>query len=335
MSTAGNANKRPRRSGGNASPVGPCLMDLPHVLLAHAADYLPVTARALWATALTAPSAAWEESQWRRRPSAAGEAVLGRRGAVTELDFMDVGRDCCKRLSDGDVGAVLECLAARDNLRFLQLTHCVGITGSGLEPLRGSTLLKQIDLSLVEQHESPAIGPVPLIAESAVVPILDSVISAEGSSLAHIQLPKKWREERSEDLHQFLLRYNRFKNEQSVSCSGSDNDENGNEVFCRNTCQGTDEMPWVHFATEHEGYFGKHYYGIQYMTCYGCLRGFCPDCSDPAEPGYYQIDFCTHCEKYYCTGCKPIEFCQALKCTKESPLQNSCCSGCKTLKRCA
>ena len=75
---------------------------------------------------------------------------------------------------------------ALNTLKSLKLT---------LEPLRGSFLLRQIDLSLVEQHESPVIEPKLAISATVAIPLIDSFIERE-NSVEHIQLPRKWREEK-------------------------------------------------------------------------------------------------------------------------------------------
>ena len=60
-------------------------------------------------------------------------------------------------------------------IKSLKLTNCIGITGSGLEPLRGSTVLQYIDLSLVGDHENPSIDPEPPISASVVIPEVYSI----------------------------------------------------------------------------------------------------------------------------------------------------------------
>ena len=60
-------------------------------------------------------------------------------------------------------------------IKSLKLTNCFGITGSGLEPLRGSTVLQYIDLSLVGDHENPSIDPEPPISASVVIPEVYSI----------------------------------------------------------------------------------------------------------------------------------------------------------------
>lgn len=117
-------------------------------------------------------------------------------------------------VSDDDVYAVLQCIKANQTLKKLKLTGCVNITGRGLEPLRGSTVIviEHIDLSLVKQYESPAIDPEPSISEAEVIPILDSIITADGNSLKFTNLPKKWRSARTTELTltEYLGRYNRL-----------------------------------------------------------------------------------------------------------------------------
>ncbi|KAL7537536.1 hypothetical protein ACHAXR_007895 [Thalassiosira sp. AJA248-18] len=78
---------------------------------------------------------------------------------------------------------VLACIDAGNHLQTLKLAGCVNITGRGLEPLRGSLVLEQIDLSLVGEHESPHIEPKPLISETEVLSILASIIDEDGNSL--------------------------------------------------------------------------------------------------------------------------------------------------------
>ena len=80
-------------------------------------------------------------------------------------------------------------------MKRLKLANCVNITGAGLEPLRGSLIIEQIDLSLVEEHQRPKINPEPQISWGHVLPILDSIIEREGCSLMHLQFPSVWRDE--------------------------------------------------------------------------------------------------------------------------------------------
>ena len=46
---------------------------------------------------------------------------------------------------------------------------CQYITGEGLTPLQGSSVLEQIDISLVGKHRHPAIEPEPMISEAPIL----------------------------------------------------------------------------------------------------------------------------------------------------------------------
>ena len=148
---------------------------------------------------------------------------------------------------------------AATNLKTLKLTGCVNITGSGLQILRVSTVIEQIDLSLVGQHESPSIEREPMISEDIAIPILESIMEHDNSSLRHLQLPKLWRIRRSVLLSQFLSRYDQFLERKVTSCSN---------------CQSQ-----VHFRRPRgsNGHFvslepNTSDYGLQCFTCYKCTR---------------------------------------------------------------
>jgi len=79
-----------------------------------------------------------------------------------EYHYGEIGNDVVKKLSDNDVSAILMLIDAVHHIKTLKLVGCVNMTGAGLEPRRGSTTLKHIDLSLVGPHKSPAIKPEPV-----------------------------------------------------------------------------------------------------------------------------------------------------------------------------
>ena len=69
-------------------------------------------------------------------------------------------------------------------------------------------MIEKIDLSLNGNHTCGATILKPAISCDFVLPILDSIIEDEGSSLMHIQFPKHWNERSTDSaFHQFLLRY--------------------------------------------------------------------------------------------------------------------------------
>ena len=256
------------------------------------------------------------------------------------LDFMDIEKRCRTNLTDGELVGVLVCIDAQRALKTLKLTHCFGITGLGLEPLRGSVVLERVDLCLVEQYESPVITPDPAISVDVVVPILDSIIEQEASLLRHIQLPKKWRDEKKDVLSQFLVRYDRFLSGQGIICSN----EYEVDEKCQNVCQGTEQNPWVdrgrcgcpenndqnnQWTHDHTCY--NHDYGVQGFTCYQCMRHVCGECNEGGT--FYMIDICQYCEKKYCEHCNEVVFCQGGKCCTGTHRQTTSCQSCNKLNQ--
>ena len=123
-------------------------------------------------------------------------------------------------MRDGGLEDILTITDAVNNTKCLKLTGCTKILGTGLSPLRGSVVLKQLDLGLVRQHNSPNLRPHPAISDEIVVPILTSIINAEGTSLIHLQLPKKWRDNRQEGtVSAFLRRYNEVLVSRIIKCT--------------------------------------------------------------------------------------------------------------------
>ena len=186
MASADDSSKR-RRLLGDASPDTKCISDLPNGVLTHVASYLNAPSRAIFAVALSTQQNTAAASDERNT------AIVGDEWST--LDFGDIEKDLAERLSDGDISSVLICIDAVNKLKTLKLTNCLRITGAGLEPLRGSVVIEQIDLCLAAKHQSAILDPPPPLSCELVVPILDSIIEREGCSLMHLQFPKVWREE--------------------------------------------------------------------------------------------------------------------------------------------
>ena len=53
------------------------------------------------------------------------------------------------------------------------------------------------------------------------------------------------------------------------------------------------------------------------ITCYQCMKSFCPSCES--------IDACTYYEEFYCGDCTPIYDCQGNDCST-SDYENSSCT---------
>ena len=183
-------------------------------------------------------------------------------------------------------------------MKRLKLTNCVNITGAGLEPLRGSLIIEQIDLSLVAHHKSPVLDLAPQISCDHVLPILDSIIASEGCLLRYVQFPFVWITERSSssDFHAFVGRLNQmWESRGTISC-----------LECNiNLPSGSGRNEWIDTNTLSRGY------GTQDHTCYDCFKHYCYDC---------KIDFCWTCQTDYCEDCTKMSDCKSC--------ENSHCNDC-------
>ena len=140
----------------------------------HAATFLATPSRALFAAALM------DDAQVVNQLSSAIA------GDQTTLDFGDIEKELALNLSDGDINSALLCIDAVNNLKKLRITNCVNITGAGLEPLRGSAIIQQIDLSLTCDGEGPSTLDLESpISFGVVLPILDSIIERGSYSTSH------------------------------------------------------------------------------------------------------------------------------------------------------
>ncbi|KAL7427816.1 hypothetical protein ACHAXM_001009 [Skeletonema potamos] len=113
------------------------------------------------------------------------------------LDFIDLPVSLAKRLTDGDIGAVLVCIDAKNKLKRLKLTHCFNVVGHGLEPLQNSTVLEKLDLGLYRQFEQPIWHKGCYTFENtklslqSICDLIDSILSLEGNSFLRLQYPYK------------------------------------------------------------------------------------------------------------------------------------------------
>ena len=348
--------------------LGDELISFPDTVLASVAEYMTKTERALTAVAMTASSKSWRESNWQKEPSEASKVIIAAKPlseikhiyGSTEwknivarkksyqwdfVDFEDIDRSLAAKLCDEDIGGVLVCIDAINTIKKFKLRGCVCIRGDGLVPLRGSLVLEQIDLSLagssiISGNESPLLWPPPALSESVVVPVLDSILAAEGSVLKHLQLPKKWREGQSTLLSQFLARYNEALNNRELACCHKR--RYSDEPPCGVTCHNDGETPWV----ARDGWI----YGIQQHSCYECNKQYCEEhewmaghtcevcekvfCMNCNETSICDmcfkatcfrctlIGFCTGCEQHFCGDCCPVTWCDGCsesRCAECSP----------------
>ncbi|KAL9178968.1 hypothetical protein ACHAXT_011941 [Thalassiosira profunda] len=176
--------------------------DVPEPILALIAPYLEKPVRPLLAVALTAPSSSWADCNWKKGPSSMGRAVLSN-DLWEELDFSLMPRDVASRVTDADLGGALACIDAANKLRRLYLSQCINVTGAGLELLRGSAVLEELDLRTGIRMDDEDAVVVHRISPAVVVPILESILTKDGSSLEKVILNKSWRDDKSEELKEF------------------------------------------------------------------------------------------------------------------------------------
>ena len=273
------------------------LIDLPSGILAHAASFLAAPSRALFAIALDENSVV--------TPNERSSAIVGNQWDT--LDFGQIEKELAAKLSDDDISAILLCIDAVNKLKRLKLTNCVAITGTCLEPLRGSAVIEFVDLSLVDYHQNPDLDLVPPISCEHVLPILDSIIE----STQYFQFPAKWRRSFNSEFSGFLTRLNRMWRDRGTPiCLCCEDD-----LPCNN-------MDW--FAMR-----GSWYpFGIQRNTCSLCLKHYCNDCmiDEDAEKTKSMIEYCDNCDRNYCMECSTIDFCD--RCEK------TFCSTCRNMNVC-
>ncbi|EJK67048.1 hypothetical protein THAOC_11967 [Thalassiosira oceanica] len=123
---------------------------------------------------------------WVRRGNSASSIGWLRQCGEREwevLDFGSLDKRLASRLADDDLAAVLLGIAGASSVKRLRLTGCRGITGRGLDPLRSSSVIEQLDISC---------EPGGSLSEELVASILHDIINTESCSLRQLQLPKKW-----------------------------------------------------------------------------------------------------------------------------------------------
>ena len=297
--------KRRRLSAADGDPhVNRSLSDLPIGILEQTASFLAAPSRALFAIAL-------DENSTITPLNARSSAIVGNQWDT--LDFGEIEMDLAEKLSDADIENVLLCIDAVNNVKRLKLADCLKITGAGLEPLRGSLIIQQIDLSLDGEHQDPNLDLVPPISCVHVLPILDSIIEREGCQLMHLQFPSVWLDafegpSTDSEFHAFILRYNQmYTNRGTVSCLEC------NEIIPRDG-----EEQWIGLHTSGYSFLDRNY-GLHFYTCYGCLKHYCYDCEITIGCCRCRRDYCKDCTGMFgCSGCdsKFCHYCCDHKCVE-------------------
>jgi hypothetical protein len=351
MSAENNSIKR-RKIDGSVSTDACCLTDLPKEALIHVSTFLAAPSRALFAASLDGSSGLSDENISAIFPSnqllvgsggpvnfqeisaqldkAHVQQILLRIEALNQTDILDFGKIPKKyvvQLCDDGIKAILLCVDAVNTVKRLKLTNCIGITGVGLEPLRGSTMIEQIDLSLVGKHQIAKIDPEPPISCELVLPILNSIISQDGCSLIHLQFPKKWQRARGQQFEDFVTRYKQMlTNRGGVRC---DYFPFGSE--CNNALP-PQRSEWTNngWVRREEEWIDTESDCCQRYTCYECLKHYCDECVD--EYGHSVLRLCTWCGRRHCDNCERIQICfecEEGKCV--NCLETTNCDACEGL----
>ena len=293
-----------------------CLSDLPIGALEHAASFLAPPSRALFAVALTTDGNHNPPSNNNHYSSIAGSDW-------EKLDFGDIENDLAARLSDDDLSAVLQHIDAVNNVKRLRLTNCTNITGVGLEPLRGSTIIELLDLSLHEDCQ-PVINPEPPISCELVLPILDSIINENrGCALKYLEFPYKWRKNRSTDseFHQFITRYNYNRHYMPSSVT----------ISCLR-CNHRIPFGFIQIDVDRRTapLYGKHRF-----TCSKCTKRYCYDCHDDNDAGGCKLlGSCGVCHRDSCWECKEVSVCHGCAEYVCNDCSGFVCDGCKRMFCC-
>ena len=250
----------------------------------------------------------------------------------TSLDFGDIEQSLANKLSDDDVHGLLICIDAANRLKILKLPGCINILGTGLIPLVGSTVLQQMDLSLVKRQETPKITPDPQLNQLAIFAIMDSIIDATDSSFQHIQLPEHFRVQTNPNFDFFLQRYNEFLNRKGGKCPNCPNWFWGKNM--NNDTYNLFGLPWMHDDIIDSTY------ALQNYTCFDCINNFCNNvcvarcdiCLKVTCKDCVGFDACDTCDRQLCIGCGG-DFLECSVCVP--PRCKSCsleerCRGCGT-----
>jgi len=292
----GGDNCNTKRARTSSSPIRPNefhITYLPNGIFADIAAYLPKPSRVLFAIAMTT-----EIQLQSIETSLVSKTILSSTNWES-LDFGDIESSLSNRLTDNDISNILICINAKSALKSLMLTGCININGSGLRPLRESTALERLDLSLVGYHENPEIEPPPKISESFVLPILDSIIEKQGNSLHYFQLSSKWREHQSPELAQTLEKFHLLMESRRIRC-----------FKCDRHIEHAEGCKWYSTNNDDEQ---EDLYGLQNYTCCKCLKHFCYYHDDDEQEEH--LKFCSSCTRKYCKSCSPtMDICAKCEC---------------------
>lgn len=292
--------------------------DLPDGCVEHISMYLPKLSKAVMASALMSPPATTATGVLApSRPLTRARLLVSplEEGQFDVVDFGELDESLASQLTDADVCNILSCIEAGSNVKRLKLAGCSGITGSGLEPIRGSSVLEQIDLRRLAKKEHYHRPENFSLSLPTILPIISSIFTKEGSKLKHLSLPLNWcclfsswqtSTAASETLRGFLSLYEQYLSRRQITCEHT-NTWRG--TLCGKACPGSsgedDIYPDTWIVREH-GMHTNPRDGCQNATCYECLRFICNECRESER-----IATCAICLRDYCDVCVETVECKS------------------------
>jgi hypothetical protein len=249
---------------------------IPEEVWAHTASFLTLPSRALLAISGCCNPQATQ--------------VVIAQSSWDTLDFGALEFAVASKLSDADLASILLHIDARINVKTLKLDGCMSIVGYGLEPLRRSSVIEEIDLSVLNEAKREELEQDPMLDEHHVVPILSTLLppAVASSSLILIHFPKHWRERKRPVLTAFLGELNSALQARNYRCSDQD---------CGEECNGREDDPKDHVDR------GGCQYGVVNFMCTGCRKPYCDNLDHATN---CLIRFCESCERSYCGECVPF-----------------------------
>ena len=254
-------------------------------------------------------------------------AIRAKLPSPDELDFADVDKDVASRLNGDGLRIILLSIDAANNLKQLKLTNCLAVTGSGLKPLRGSTVLELLDVSLVGMGEYPDIVCGGKISRDAVKPIVKSIFNTgDRMALKYVHFPGGW-EAADASLKRGLSNFY-VKRQTQCSHSWCSNVIDSSRAWgeCCYLCLeqtvscNEDDCEQHRLHQDHDD-DPDH----SYFDCFRCERHICLRCGEMTRCQHCSLPFCLTCICLTCDGCNET-FCE--HCASDDAVQAFYCSYC-------
>ena len=227
------------------------------------------------------------------------------------LDLLDLDKNVRMRLTDGDIAGILVCIDAVNNLEKIRLPHCINVRGDGLAPLRGSTVLKRVDLCIVSEEVD---SMTPKLSPDAVLPIVESIMAKNQNLLRSLHMPKVWHDKPSMRMKEFLIEMcipQTYGYEGYELMSESEKSEMRAKYLLQypNCRMDTYKMACSECASDHRpcGTMRSNQLSITFeggdtlKSCPSCERKYC--CENDDDHADLQIKKCAVCKETTCREC--------------------------------